>query len=341
MYRREDRLLYVLSAARTCTWSAFKRAFVNLALRDFDRRLGHDGALSMGRLRTVNTLQALGHCDIDWSDNPARLSVGRPMLTRLPVRGLPQAALSGARFEDTIERLRTESKRRGLGISVGVDVHPAAPPLVPCRVALEADTDEHLRSLAEATGFGYSPTPPSWTILHFAGSIAEYMQTCSWEQVRELGWERKTFDRGRLFFVPGDLKLAGSELKSYSDPVRGTSVHRLWDGDQSANVDRDWGRYEILRRHARSVLVYDVRHCRLAVPSTVPLPKLLARAAGLCSGYAPGRIFGANLPLDCGPSLVFDVYRGVPQGTAERIAEKVGQSMIRHEIQDDEGGVRK
>jgi hypothetical protein len=43
----------------------------------------------------------------------------------------------------------------------------------------------------------------------------------------------------------------------------------------------------VLAEARKSVFFYDKQAYRLAVPTTVPLPRLLARAVALCTGIAP------------------------------------------------------
>ena len=67
----------------------------------------------------------------------------------------------------------------------------------------------------------------------------------------------------------------------------------------------------------------------MVVPSRAPLPRLLARAATLCSGFAPlqGRISGSTggrLPL----GTPVDVYRAVPYAVASQVAEKLSHENL-------------
>jgi hypothetical protein len=93
-------------------------------------------------------------------------------------------------------------------------------------------------------------------------------------------------------------------------------------------VDRDWGRYLILKEARRNVLAYDARHFLLAVPVSAPLPRLLARACTLCSGYAPRNALASGQAVTLPAPCSYEVYSAVPPDIATTVAAKVSQKLV-------------
>jgi hypothetical protein len=89
-------------------------------------------------------------------------------------------------------------------------------------------------------------------------------------------------------------------------------------------VEADWGRFALMRALARDVLLYDPQAFSLAVPITMPLPKLLARSLCLCSGLLPSEVES----LWPGSRMKARVYRRVPLSIAELIANKLQQRLV-------------
>jgi hypothetical protein len=105
-------------------------------------------------------------------------------------------------------------------------------------------------------------------------------------------------------------------------------MHWIWNGTASCEISRDWGRYLILKNYGENIMTYDETNECLAVPLTVPLPKILARSAALCSGKAPfvQRIDCAKLKVR--NDLLFYLYTEVPEVVAKMISQKMGQETI-------------
>ena len=71
----------------------------------------------------------------------------------------------------------------------------------------------------------------------------------------------------------------------------------------------------------KNVLRYDPDKAIIAIPAGASLPKLLERALTLCSGYIPKY---KKLPKS---EIVFKVFRDVPDLIANKLAEKLCQTL--------------
>ena len=96
----------------------------------------------------------------------------------------------------------------------------------------------------------------------------------------------------------------------------------------------------ILADEGVDVLLYDERRHQLAVPSTVPLPRFLARAATLCTGLAPAQARMGEQSVGGVPAgHPVDIYCAVPPPVATMISEKLSQNLIDHSTVPNSSGV--
>jgi hypothetical protein len=163
--------------------------------------------------------------------------------------------------------------------------------------------------------------------------LDDLLNALKWQRGEQLTWVKKDFDLRtlRFRFEPADDD--SFRLTRYVNPTKGTYLHRLSRDGHYAIVDCDWGRYAVLGEHGRNVLFYDERQKALAVPSSAPLPKLLARSLALCSGYPPRTIPSAQLAWASLETYAYDVFRWVPVQIAEIVANCVGQTIIPHPME--------
>lgn len=329
MSEQSDFLLYAISTWREISWPAFKRTFDALYMRSRKNETATSVSLLHDRRRTLQALDALGHCEVEFSESGGRIYVAPPLLARLPICGLPQAVLCGARSPQTANRLLETCKTFGKGIMVKIAVQENNLAYAPRRIIVEAESVEIFSSLAEKLHIGFSEAPPAWSLLHFSGSLQEYLDSRAWRTEQELNWLRRDFDPANLQFHEPPINSSDFRLSSYSEPVRvGLMKHYLWRDGVKAEVNRNWGRYAVLLWHHQNVLAYDAHRMIFVVPTNAPLPRLLARALALCSGYAPSFVEKSQLAVTSSEQYGFDIFDGVPSDIAEIVAAKLGQKLI-------------
>lgn len=282
MYDEGDLLLYTLSAWGRTSWRAFKSVFDGLfSGRAPDRATPSE--IPFVRARTVRSLSALGHFDTSGYGSQRTIAIGPTVLASLPVPGLPRAVLCGSRSPGTLTELRDAA--RDVGAHVDLKAQPSREFRDPARVVIEAETTESLKRLAEHLGVAYEATPVAWSLAKLAGSIQDYLQALSWKMEPELNWRREDFSATRVSFgAPQPSN--GIRLSRYQDPVRLTWKYKLWRGEESAEVEADWGRYASLASEGKRVLSYDKSAGIVRVPLGAPLPLVIARSLVLCSGYS-------------------------------------------------------
>jgi hypothetical protein len=232
--------------------------------------------------------------------------------------------LAGARSPQTIHKLSDACKPIGHHVNLEVTEQPGELVLVPKRVTVQAEDVGELEAIANFLRIPFMETPSAWSLLHFAASVEDYLATLQWSTSPELTWKRQTFDPSSLQFRPLQETDTDIRLSQYSHPSRNTQIHYLWKDGRCAEIDRDWGRYVVLKALQRNILVYDQRRFIIAVPVGAKLPRLLERVLTLCSGYVA--TFFDLLPFS--PEIRgFNLFRAIPPQIAEMTAAKLGQTL--------------
>ena len=324
MYDNGDILLFALSAWRQTSWVQFKRCFDEIQRKS--AASGHydeTGNATGHRWRALRDLSALGHIDLHFIQGGVRVCVAPPTLAALPGFGSPRAVLCGGRSPRLIRELETTAAAAGLELAI--DSQSTASPYVPARVEVRAVDPARIHSLANDAGISYLGVPPARLLARVSISLAEYRQHLAWSNEPELNWHREDFDTGRLHFRPAGETSPHRRLSRYRDPTTFVWHYRLWQGNGSAEVALDWGRYAILSSTSWRVLQYFPEQSKAVVPYGTPLPTLLARAFGLCSGYCPTESNAAQTK----PLGRCQEFHGVPPSVFNSVTSKLEQATSR------------
>jgi hypothetical protein len=321
----EDYLLHIVSAWKEMSWQSFRKAFDTLYAQLAPVRTAEDEAASRLRWRALRLLDWMGHCDVSARGGEYRIFAAPAVVARLPATGSARAILCGARSPGTAKVLRSACERHRCQLALDKQPQDGSAVYVPRRIAFEAESDEAIASVAREINLAYSGDPLAWELVQFSGSLGEYLQSRPQEHSPELNWPRRDFDVKSLQFRPRGAVLGNVRLSVYEHPVRQKRLYQLWCGDTYQEVDRDWGRYAVLRHAGVNVLGYDSRRFTLAVSTGAPLPHLLARACALCTGFAPRFVRRALISAEPGGCYMFCE---VPPVVALSVSEKLGQHLV-------------
>lgn len=323
MYDNGDILLYALSAWRDTPWARFKKSFDEVHRRHA-RAAQHEERQSatVHRWRAIRTLVSLGHVDVRVQDGAINLVVAPPVLAATPGFGARTAILCGARSPGIVASLRKAASWAG-ALTTTVP-QSRVNPYAPCRIEVQASSGDVLQAVAERAEVYYPCHPPARSIAAISASLREYLNRLLWSAGEELNWKREDFDIDRLRFGPPIAATLDIRLSRYQDPVTSLWRYRLWHGDKSAEVAPDWGRYAALEAYSRQVIEYDAKEKTIHVPLGAPLPPLLTRALGLCSGYAPG-VTTRSSETSRGLPWRSETFKNVPASVFKVIARKAGQ----------------
>lgn len=328
MYNDEDSLLNVISAKGEISWAEYKKVYDNLYSRQILNKDLGESNVHFKRSQTARGLSALGHCDFEFSKDVQRVLAAPPVLGRLPETGLPKAILVGSRLPRTIIRLKELAKKSRGRVRVKLDRQPGNYVLAPLRVVVETDHVKDLSDFSDSMGVKFENEPAAWSVINFSSSLNQYIATLSWSRRRDLNWPRTDFSLDTLTYRHSQRQNGEMRLSRYVDPTRNVDLYLLWKGDECTEVDRDWGRYAALQLAGLKVVEYDLERFELTVPNSVPLPKLIARALTLCSGFLP-TLTPSTSESSSISSYSTSVYRGIPPIVAELATTKIGQALAR------------
>ncbi len=291
------------------------------------------------RRQTIRYLDSLGHCEFDFDRR--HVFACPPVLVALPPYGLPKAVLTGARTPSMVQKMKDFVKGNRNSVTHTIKLQRSEHPLLPPAIYIEAVDHDHLQKVAQAAQIGcYLTAPAAWSLVNFSAGIENVRYNLAYENRADINWLKRTFSTDTLTFS----KIHNTEnvhgLVEYTDPRSQQKLHWIWDGNRTAEVDRDWGRYIILANEGVDVLLYDERRHQLAVPAYVPLPRFLARAASLCTGLAPAPACIGEKSIGGLPAgHPMDIYCAVPPPIATMISKKLSQNLIDHSTIPDSSGV--
>jgi hypothetical protein len=275
-------------------------------------------------------MQALGHCDVIYTEGRSAISIVPPTLCRLPKAGLPTAVLTGARWLHTCQQMRETAAINGGKVQLSVSRNLGPFGLLPDTVVVESLSEEAMVKFCDEMRIAYVQIPPAWTLVNWCGTLPELEQTLDYRHPNTLNWPRYDFSIQALDFARPEADFV-PRFTRYRNPTTGLPLHLFFPSDRGAEVDLLWGRYLILKSSGITVAAYDEKKFHLCVPIKVPLPTVVARAICLCSGRPPRYLQQEGLihGLNCSDWLLFD---NVPPQIALAALSKVGQSPERADI---------
>lgn len=300
---------------------------------------GEEVDINYIRRQTVRFLDALGHCEFDFDKR--QVFACPPILVTLPLSGPPVGILTGARIPPIVAAIKDFVKSNRDSISCSIKQQKRKGLLLPPAVYIEAVNHEFLKKVAQAAHIGhYLDEPTAWSLVNFSEGVEDIVKDLRYENRADINLYKQTFSTDTLTFSRFHNTEKAQGLVTYINPVNQQRHHWIWEGDRAAEVDRDWGRYIILATEGIDVLLYDKHRQRLAVPSTSPLPRFLARAATLCNGLAPVPAVVGEKPVGGLPAgHPVDIYCAVQQPIASMISKKLSQGLIPYKIVLNSDGV--
>lgn len=276
----------------------------------------------------IRLLESLGHCE--YHSEKRKIFVCPPTLILLPAGGFPKAVLAGARSKPMVSRLAKYQRLKTNRIDLKEIPQKYGQIPFPNVVYIEATNKQYLIEAArEANIDTCLEVPAAWALVNFSAGIKEVEKDLFYEEKSEPYWAKRFFSPSDLSFKPfsGELE-ERVRLISYKDPRTQQHHHYLWEGKAATAIDREWGRYLYLAKRNIKIILYDYRMQRLAMPSTVPLPRLLARAATLCTGHVPlASQLNRNI-VGISAEKPIDIYSGITPPLAKLISEKLSQDLI-------------
>ncbi|MBD3320973.1 MAG: hypothetical protein GF350_07775 [Chitinivibrionales bacterium] len=291
------------------------------------------------RRQVVRILDSLAYCEFDFDGRMVYMC--KPSFVLLPVFGLPKAVLVGARSPALIQKLKAVVKNRQNKAILKRFYYSNHNEAIPATMCIEAMDIETIEKIAKDIKISFeSKLPAAWALANISASLKNIKESLNFENRAEPNWKRRIFSKGRLSFSKFENANQGCFLAEYKDPVSQQLHHWLWKDGATAMVGRDWGRYLFLAEEDVNILLYDKKYQKLAVPLTVPLPCILARAVALCTGAAPLSAMTYSKKIAAiPPEHSVQVYSGITDVIAKLVASKLCQKLNYTHFEIDKGGV--
>ena len=288
--------------------------------------------LSFLKRSSLNTLDYLGHIDYEYSKGNIYLT--HPQLILIPCKNGVKTLLIGARTKELINELREKSIVYGLDFQMKPQNNSVEYLMLPASVTITAKgkinsmhPDRIFEAISKDCGINYnSKELPQFGLNELSGTIKEYLATLIEDKkFHDFNWIMKIFNPNSLKFEKAtrhdlnpSLSLVEYKLNEYK------YKHRLWMGGKVYFIDKNWGRFIILNKLKRNIIFNDRNKNILAIPTTTPLPRLLAEALLLQSGRAPVQKW---LKID-NTECFFNIYENTIHNLAFNSFRKIGQTVL-------------
>ncbi len=289
---------------------------------------------------SLRYLESLGHIDVDYINQ--KILINKPQVILIPNREFigRQAILIGARHPDLIEEINRKSK--GLKIRIKIDnaieQDMCLDYIIPQTINLSMQGDNNdnygekrFKSLCEDLNLKILFNPSIFIqplLLITSSKIDDYENRLIEDEGHDYEWARQFFNPVNLKFEKSyndfnkDLCLLKYSFNNYN--IR----YKLWlngkcyvdNNYRNKGIDPEWGRYFILHKLKRNILLFDKNTNSLAVPTTVPLPRFINKALTMMSGHIPDqkKINGTT----------YDVYGNLIPSLTRNIFSQLGQNII-------------
>ncbi|HUZ55692.1 MAG TPA: hypothetical protein VMU94_24575 [Streptosporangiaceae bacterium] len=273
----------------------------------------------------LQSLQALGHIEVDWDRRRWEVA---PSTVATIVGGGGYALLCGARprwFLRRLGSLATDPDLEHLADSIVLE-RPVPQDHGPCLRLMTLDEGAEAAEVCAALGVAYSPFAAD-QLLRLLPSLTDMLRAGRREETSLPGGVFPTRmglgEPGRPVFaeIPDqDCTVPGAYCMALFDTRRYFYLHRPGDVFEAGRGEVV---YAELRRRGRHVLRWDSGDGSLLVPSRFRLPQLYERAAVLRTGLLPG---AETIAMPPGPAL-FLRYRNIDRAFAEYLGRQLGQQL--------------
>jgi len=314
----ENYLLKWLVAAKECSIAEYNEVFEIALHKTFE---GEQSRVQERRKSSINILDYLGYVDFDY--DKSKIYTLPPKVISVPCNRGRKALLIGGRDENLVNEMIAYCKQSNNAISLSVKKQSEKNilMLIPDAIIFESNNIKEFENIANHFQIEYDkflilklknllPTLNQYEEFIKAKGSSE-----SWEK---FGLEKKVFIKESLRFEQAngyDKQYSLTECRpSYS------AEFGLWINQSYYKVDKNWGKYLFIHRSSEKIKGYGHGNYfakpmeifynadNLAIPASLPLPKLVARMMMQLSGEAPEF---KQLDLK-GKRVWYNVYRNVP-----------------------------
>ncbi len=321
-----------LSLKNVLTTEEFFRAFEFYYSKEFsEKQATASFNLTRTKKAALNFYDYTGILDYDYETK--KIVVNPPQFIFIPASQGRKILLIGARDSSLIEALISTAPKHNLQVEITKQFSSNEKLLLPDAITIKAFGkssenygENNLIAFAKELQIKFSNDYFPQIALHeFSSGITEYQSSMQLTDENDYGWARRIFN-------PEDLSFERSETTTFDKSFsmieyklnEYTYYYKLWINGQCYKVDKNWGKYLVLKRFNKNVILFDNERKRVAIPWETPLPRLLSESIMLLSGLAPDfrDIDGRN----------YRVYENIPGIFTENLFRKLGQQPINKDL---------
>jgi len=290
-----NNLCNFLSLKSTLTTEEFFKAFEFFYSKEFPEYQSNTNYnLTKLKRASLNFYDYIGILDYDYETKTIVLNP--PQFIFIPTSQGRKVLLIGARDSALIEKIIKTAIKHNLQVEIVKQFPSNERLLLPDVVTIKAfqqanDTygEKSLKAFAEELKIKFSSEYFLQVALQdFSANIDDYENTLQVTSENDYNWARYIFNPETLRFEKSEtanfdksFSLLEYKLNEY------TYQHKLWKVNKCYQVDLNWGRFVALKYFQKNVILYDSIKNKVAIPIELPLPRLLAEAIMLLSGFAP------------------------------------------------------
>ena len=314
----DNYLMKWLVGVKECGVAEYNEVFEIVLHKTFK---GEQSRLQERRKSSINILDYLGYIDFDYDKN--KIYTLPSKLISVPCNRGRKAILMGGRDDKLVNEMIAycEQSNNTISLSLKKQNEKNLLTLIPDSIIFESNSSKEFLKIANQFQVKYDKFYIS-KLKDFLPTLNQYEEFVeakgsseSWEK---FGLEKKVFIKESLRFEQVyvyDKQYSLTECRpSYS------AEFGLWINGSYYKVDKNWGKYLFINNCSEKVRGYGQSNIfakafeiffnanNLAIPASLPLPKLISRLIMQLSGEAPD-FKQMNLK---GKNVWYNVYRNVP-----------------------------
>lgn len=321
-----------LSLKKVLTTADFFGAFEFYYSKEFSERRENETANLTGIKKTaLNFYDYIGILDYDYETK--KIVVNPPQLIFIPTLRGRRVLLIGARDRGMIQEIVNTAPEYSLQVEIATQLPSNEKLLLPDVITIKAFGtpsegygEKDLIAFSKKLRLKFSNDYFCQIALQeFSSGISEYENSKQLTDENDYDWARKVFNILTLNFERDESLTFDKSCSLIEYKLNEYTLHyKLWENGKCYQVDRNWGKYLVLKRFNKNVILFDSSRNRVAVPLETPLPRLLSESIMLLSGLAPGyqQIDGRN----------YRVHENIPGIFTENLFHKLGQQPVKRDL---------
>ena len=299
-----------------------------------EKQNGKFSNLTWAKKSALNFYDYLGFIDYDYYSD--KIVINPPQFIYIPSEEGRTVLLIGARDNSLIKKLISLATKLNLQVEITPQDAGNAHFLLPDRIVIHAFEDyndkygeEALKTLAHKLNIKFNDERLHQIGLYLlCGSVSEYEEYMKANSNTDDDFESAS----KYIFNTDDLMLKKLENQEFDKNLslieykfrEWERFQILWLEGKCYDIDRNWGRFVVLKHLQKNIVIYDYQKKLVAIPVTTPLPRLLFESITLMSGFAP---ISVNINNN-----KYYLFENIESIYIKNMMRKIGQQVIEQEI---------